>query len=142
MNVDHRHVELVFKQACALEHGVQDVVHDFLDSVNIGEKGTKGVQWLDPKPLIQSIQIPLDISHGREDFVVPYSQAHQLLRLSPVITEVFVTGLYHHTGVVSMRRLLSQILGLPKELWTSLRMVNALARLGTSSAQEHKNNRT
>jgi pimeloyl-ACP methyl ester carboxylesterase len=141
-DLDHRHVESVFKRACALEQGGDAVVHDFLNSVNKSETGMKTVDWLDPKPLIQSIQMPLDISHGREDFVVPYPQAHQLVSLSRVRTEVFVTGLYHHTGVVSMRRLLSQILGLPKELWTSLRLVNALARLGTSSAQEHKNNRT
>jgi len=85
---------------------------------------------LNPKPLIQSLQVPLDISHGRDDFVVPYPQAHELLNMSSTNTQMFITGLYHHTGVVSIKRLLSQLLGLPQELWTSLAMVKALARLG------------
>ena len=138
MDVDHAHVAFVFKQACALESGGQDVVHDFLDSLKIEAGHTQEVEWLNPKPLIQSIQMPLDISHGRDDFVVPYPQAHQLLKLSPATTQIFITGLYHHTGVVSIRRVFSQVLGLPQELWISLCMVKALARLGASTVQERK----
>ena len=94
------------------------------------------VEWLDPKPLIQSIQVPLDISHGRDDFVVPYPQAYELLKMSSTNTQIFITGLYHHTGVVSIQRMLSKLLGLPQELWTSLSMVKALARLGQSTEQD------
>ena len=45
------------------------------------------------------MQIPLDISHGREDFVVPYPLADNLAKWSASSsTRVFITGLYHHTG--------------------------------------------
>ena len=84
---------------------------------------------------MQRVQIPLDISHGRDDFVVPYPQAEQLAKWSASSrTRVFVTGLYHHTGVVSLSRLLRQLLGLPREIWTSVRMVRALADLGQSDS--------
>ena len=139
MDVDHERLAFVFKQACAIEKGGQDIVHDFLDFLKTVNGNVEEVEWLDPKPLIQSIQMPLDISHGRDDFVVPYPQAHELLKMSSTNTQIFITGLYHHTGVVSLQRVLSQLLGLPQELWTSLSMVKALARLGQPSEQGAEN---
>ena len=84
-------------QACALESGGNEYVHASLDAYCTAEKGSNA-DWLDVRTLLQKIQIPLDISHGRDDFVVPYPQAEQLAEWSASSsTRVFVTGLYHHT---------------------------------------------
>ena len=79
---------------------------------------------------MSTLKTPLDVSHGRDDFVVPHPQALQLVNWSTAtITRVFVTGLYHHTGVVSISRLMKMLIGLPKELFTSIQMVKALSEL-------------
>ena len=132
--VDWKSVHHIFFQACALESGGNEYVHAFLDAYCTAEKGSNA-DWLDVRTLLQKIQIPLDISHGRDDFVVPYPQAEQLAEWSASSsTRVFVTGLYHHTGVVSLSKLFRLLLGLPKEIWTSIQMVRALADLGESDS--------
>ena len=130
--VDWEHVHRVFFQACALEAGGNDYVHSFLDAYSTAD-GASNADWLDVQALLQRIKVPLDISHGRDDFVVPYPQAQQLAEWSiSSSVRVFVTGLYHHTGVVSFTKLFRLLLGLPKEIWTSIGMVRALADLGNT----------
>lgn len=118
-----------FLEGCALTVGGQMRVHRFLDGVV--QEHHPSVSWLDPKPLLCTLQVPLDVSHGRDDFVVPYPQANMLATWAPPsLVRLYVTGLYHHTGTVSLRRMLSMLIGLPKELWTSIQMVWALSKLG------------
>ncbi len=118
-----------FLEGCALRSGGQARVHRFLDGV--AQEHHASVSWLDPKPLLHTLQVPLDVSHGRDDFVVPYPQADMLATLAPPsLVHTYVTGLYHHTGTVSFRRMLSMLIGLPKELWISIQMVWALSKLG------------
>ncbi len=127
--VDRHHLRAVWMKLCAVEDGGHQPVHQFLDGLSGSLDGP--LQWLHPQPLLQHFPIVLDISHGRDDVVVPHPQALQLGKWSPSnVTNLFVTGLYHHTGVVSKGRLLAMLLGLPKELWTSIQMVRALSRLG------------
>ena len=128
-DVDWTIVRSIFFQACALESGGQDVVLSFLDKLKMdGELAN--VEWLNVEARCSKLTVPLDISHGRDDFVVPHTQAQFLKRLSPPkLTRVFVTGLYHHTGVVSVSRLFRLLVGLPKEIWTSIQMVRALSDL-------------
>ena len=122
-------VEAVFLQGCAITEGGQDRVHQFLNALD-SENLLTTVQWLNPKPQIEKIVIPLDISHGTEDFVVPYPQAIHLQRWSMnQSARVFVTGLYHHTGTVDFKHLLRMLTALPKEIWTSIQLVRAIADL-------------
>ncbi len=117
-----------FFEACAVRSGGQERVHKFLDGL---VHPPQAVSWLDPEPLLRHLTVPLDVSHGRDDFVVPYPQADTLVKWAPRgLVHCYVTGLYHHTGTVSIRRLLSMLLGLPTELWTSMQMVWALSKLG------------
>ena len=135
MDVDWGVVGRYFYQACALESGGCEYVESFLDHQSTLTLPSD-VQWLDVSSYLHKINTPLDISHGRDDFVVPYSQAAQLATQSTSeSTRVFVTGLYHHTGVVSVSRLLRLLVGLPKEIWTSIRMVRALADLADGGAR-------
>ena len=122
-------VENVFYQACALETGGTEYVHNFLD--RLAEKPLPSqLDWLNVESYLSNLTIPLDISHGRDDFVVPHPQALQLVEWSASdVTRVFVTGLYHHTGVVSLSRLIRLLIGLPKEIRTSIQMVKALSEL-------------
>ena len=130
LEIDWEPIHRVFFQACAIESGGNEYVHAFLDTQSTGTERSN-TDWLDVRSLLQRIQIPIDISHGRDDFVVPYPQAYRLAEWSTSSkTRVFVTGLYHHTGVVSLTRLLHLLLELPKEILTSIGMVRALAELG------------
>ena len=129
VEVDWTTIRSIFYQACALESGGQEVVHTFLDKLEMEGLDTD-VEWLNVETHCSRLTVPLDISHGRDDFVVPHTQAQFLQQWSPPeLTRVFVTGLYHHTGVVSLSRLIKSLLGLPKEIWTSIQMVRALAKL-------------
>lgn len=129
LDVDWTFVRSIFYQACALENGGQEVVHSFLDPLETEDLGTD-VEWLGVEDYCYKLTVPMDISHGRDDFVVPHTQARFLQQWSPPeLTRVFVTGLYHHTGVISLSRLVQSLIGLPKEIWTSIQMVRALAEL-------------
>ena len=127
--VDWSHVKRLFFQACALQPGGKKSVQTFLGSHSTSDMPSN-TDWLDVRTLLQRIQIPLDSLRTRR-LVVPYPQAVQLAKWSASSsTRVFITGLYHHTGVVSLSRLFRLLVGLPKEFWTSIRMVRALADLG------------
>lgn len=127
--VDWTSVQKCFYQACAIEPGGQEYVHAFLDEVS-QRTLPQHLEWLNVESYMSTLKTPLDVSHGRDDFVVPHPQALQLVNWSTAtITRVFVTGLYHHTGVVSISRLMKMLIGLPKELFTSIQMVKALSEL-------------
>jgi pimeloyl-ACP methyl ester carboxylesterase len=88
--------------------------------------------WLDPRPVLEKLHYPLYISHGRDDCVVPFTQAQELAQLCPkkLLREVNITGLYHHTGPVGIWEYLKLIPKLPLELYYSIRMVRAIAKTG------------
>lgn len=56
--------------------------------------------FTDPRPHLSRIGTPVVISHGRDDDVIPYSEAHKLERALPSghRHRVHITGLYGHTG--------------------------------------------
>lgn len=125
-------VEMVFLQGCTIIEGGQDRVHRFLNSLN-DRSLPATVQWLNPKTQVKQLSVPLDISHGKEDFVVPYVQARQLQQWSMERSaRLFVTGLYHHTGTVDLKHLVRMLTTLPKEIWTSIRLVQAIADLAST----------
>jgi hypothetical protein len=130
-------IQEVFLQGCSIKSGGSERVEEYLDSVS--SKLPESVSWLDPLPLLEKIVIPLDVSHGREDFVVPYTQAKKFAISSRNSTvRTYITGLYHHTGTISVSQMKSLVWNLPKELWTSIRLVRSLVdlmsvHLGTKS---------
>lgn len=55
--------------------------------------------FADPTPLLGSIRAPVTVVHGREDDVIPWIEADKLHAALPKDrAEVFLTGLYGHTG--------------------------------------------
>ncbi len=56
--------------------------------------------FTDPTRHLRRIAVPVVISHGRDDDVIPYSEAHKLARALPGghRHRIHVTGLYGHTG--------------------------------------------
>ena len=127
--VDWILVEECFYQACALKLGGVEYVDTFLNQLSEQYRPAQ-LEWLNVKSYMSKLNVPLDVSHGRDDFVVPHPQALQLVEWSSSrSTRVFVTGLYHHTGVVSVSKLLRMLIGLPKEIQTSIQMVKALSEL-------------
>ena len=90
-------VENVFSPCLCSRNGGNRVCTNFLD--RLAEKPLPSqLDWLNVESYLSNLTIPLDISHGRDDFVVPHPQALQLVEWSASdVTRVFVTGLYHHT---------------------------------------------
>jgi pimeloyl-ACP methyl ester carboxylesterase len=56
--------------------------------------------FTDPTPHLARIGAPVVIAHGRDDDVVPYSEAHKLAQRLPSghRHRVLITGMYGHTG--------------------------------------------
>ena len=56
--------------------------------------------FTDPSTHLHRIAVPVVISHGRDDDVIPYSEAHKLALALPSghRHRVHITGLYGHTG--------------------------------------------
>lgn len=126
-------VQTLFLQGCSVQDGGHQRVHDFLDALSPSQHSSS-LGWLDPEPLLRILEIPIDISHGTADFVVPYPQALQLMKWSDCKRgRVFITGFYHHTGVVNLQQIIRLALQIPKEIWTSMMLVRAIAELCDSS---------
>ena len=119
----------IFFQGCAIQSGGEDRVHKYLNTLNMSKR-PESIHWLNPRLQLNQLTIPLDISHGRDDFVVPYTQSLLLKDWSSASpTRVFLTGLYHHTGAVEFKRMLQNVLKLPGEIWTSILLVQAISEL-------------
>ncbi len=116
----------LFLQACSVEDGGIDIIRKIL------EDELYDSSWLQPKQFLNKIQTKVTVAHGREDGVIPFTQAERLWEeISPEMRERFhVTGIYHHTGLISFRKLLRMVLQLPFELWNSIGLVRSIARVG------------
>jgi len=77
---------------------------------------------LDPRPYLPRIRAEVDLVHGADDDVIPYSQSHALAALLPH-ARVHITGMYGHTGATG-----SRLAALPRELATMYRVLRVLAR--------------
>ena len=74
-------------------------------------KGQRSV-WLDPGPRLRQVACPVYLVHGREDVVIPWTEAAELEAMLPdrVHAGTWVTGFYDHTGHTGLLR---QLLRLP-----------------------------
>lgn len=80
-----------------------------------------------PAPALQRLRCPVVVCHGRDDDVIPWSEALELQRvLAPrVPTRLYVTGLYGHTGADRLR-----VLDAAREAGMLLGIARALANGG------------
>ena len=93
--IDERDRRL-FLQGCSVEKGGKDMVSQTL-TVPLSD-----TQWLDPRLLLEQLCVPLYLSHGRDDVVVPWRQIYELQELSPKRVPAYVTGFYDHTGLTEI----------------------------------------
>ncbi len=89
---------------------------------------------LDPRPHLDGLRCPVHVVHGRDDDVIPYTQAERLRAALPahVDAEVRVTGLYAHTGTTGLRAWLGKLRLLAGELRALLGILHAIDRTARS----------
>ena len=106
----------LFLAGCGAEPGGEPACLAALERMDL--------DYLDPRPSLASIRCPVDILHGIDDDVIPYTQAAELARgLSRA--RVHLTGLYAHTGRGRLR-----IASAARELATFARLVRLLSSSG------------
>lgn len=82
---------------------------------------------LDVSPFLEGVQKPVHIFHGRDDDVIPYTQAMALQKHLPARTspQLYLTGMVGHTATQASSGPLREQCA---ELSTMVRMLKALAR--------------
>jgi pimeloyl-ACP methyl ester carboxylesterase len=90
--------------------------------------------YLDPRPLFASIRCPVYVVHGMEDDVIPFTQLAAIVDAMPKDLPVhsYLTGLFHHTGSLSLGAMVRMAPLIAKELWYMGGILRALVRAGTS----------
>lgn len=93
--------------------------------------------WLDPRPHLGGLRCPTWIVHGRDDDVIPYTEAGALLDAMPpsVRAREHVTGLYAHTGQSRVRELLGALPTLARELGAMAGILRAIVAASTDRAR-------
>lgn len=89
--------------------------------------------FLDPRPHLAGIRCPVHIVHGRDDDVIPYTEALALADAMPrhVDCRVHLTGLYGHTQATESRWSPSRAPAVARELATMARILRAIVACGT-----------
>lgn len=119
----------IFLKGCSVEKGG-------VEYAKIGiAKCTRDTSWLDPVPLLQDLKCPLHIAHGREDGVVPYTDAKRIAKHVPN-SHVYLTGLAHHAGVNKLSHYLWTLPQLFVELFRAISLVSAMSNLWEVSDQD------
>lgn len=78
---------------------------------------------LDPRPHLERVRCRVDLVHGADDDVIPYTQSQALAALLPnADVRVHITGMYGHTGAHR-----PPLRVLARELITMLRVLRAMA---------------
>ena len=78
---------------------------------------------LDPRPHLERVRCRVDLVHGADDDVIPYTQSHALAALLPnADVHVHITGMYGHTGAHR-----PPLRVLARELVTMLRVLRAMS---------------
>lgn len=83
--------------------------------------------FMDPRPFLDALRVPVHIVHGVDDTTIPYVQAHALHDAMPpgVWSRVYLTGLFSHSGNATpgVREVVDEVRTLVAMMW-------ALANLG------------
>ena len=128
------HVEVASRIAQTVHPKDKDI---FLMGTSVKEGGIAYVEkaldvedasyaWLAPQQYLSRISVPLYLTHGRDDVVVPFAQSYELQRMAPKDTPTYITGFYDHTGVTVWRRLLSLIPRIPQEIFHSIQLLRKM----------------
>lgn len=58
------------------------------------------IELMDPRPLLDRLQVPAIITHGRDDRLIPYTESIRLQRLLPPdrLADFTITSLFSHSG--------------------------------------------
>jgi len=107
-----------FLAACGLEGSGEDLLE--LGLARAGDR----FRWADPRPFLARVHPRVVIVHGRDDDVIPWSQALALEAALPPShpREVIFTGLYGHTGAA-----LPSVSAIAAEVRALTRVVHQLA---------------
>lgn len=71
------------------------------------ERGGPDFEYLDPRPWLSQVQVPVTVIHGREDDVIPFEHAERLASMAPRSRHL-VTGIYAHTGRATLAELIPE----------------------------------
>lgn len=108
----------LFRVACRLEGDPLALAASALP------RAKERIAFLDPTPLVPRVRAEVTCLHGRDDDVIPWTEAEALARDLPN-ARALVTGLYGHTGHAAR----PGPRALASELATMLRVIDALGRL-------------
>ena len=99
--------------------------------------------WLDPRPLLGGVRCPVYLVHGRDDDVIPYTEAAKLQRAMPESARVttLLTGMYAHTGKTGLAQLASLGPALAGELRAMTGILAAIADVATDQARSRATQR-
>lgn len=113
----------LFRVACRLEGDPLAVAEHALP------RARERIAFLDPTPLVPRVRAEVTCLHGRDDDVIPWTEAEALARDLPN-ARALVTGLYGHTGHAAR----PGPRAIAAELATMLRVIDALSRLVSDPA--------
>ena len=118
--------QTLFELGVGLRSGAVPVLEDALERWKQG-----AVQWLDPSAKMAEIRCPVAIVHGRDDRVIPWTEAQALQEMLPADRHLgtWVTGFYDHTGHTGWMHLIVRLPLLPFELWRSIRILWSFIRV-------------
>ncbi|MBS2011636.1 MAG: hypothetical protein JST00_01885 [Deltaproteobacteria bacterium] len=118
-----------FLTACGLEGSVEALLE-----AGLARAGDR-FAWADPRPFLARMRPRVVIVHGRDDDVIPWSEALSLAKALPASHphEVIFTGLYGHTGSA-----LPSPSALARELRSLTRVVRHLATAASEARPPHR----
>lgn len=98
------------------------------------ERAGNRFDWLDPRPRLSTLRCPVYLVHGRDDDVIPHTQAARLAEAMPGEAEVhtMLTGMYAHTSTMGLRELAALAPAAVGELRSMVGILRAIARVATS----------
>lgn len=82
----------LFLVGCGVEPGARELIEDALGRTRLDE--------LDPTPFVPRVRCPVELLHGADDDVIPYTEQARLRAALEPYTQVrsWLTGLYGHTA--------------------------------------------
>jgi pimeloyl-ACP methyl ester carboxylesterase len=92
--------------------------------------------FLDPRPHLSAMTCPVHIVHGRDDDVIPFTEAEKIRHALPdaVRARVWLTGLYAHTGSSGLWAFLQKARLVPSELRSLVGILRAIHGVATTKA--------
>jgi pimeloyl-ACP methyl ester carboxylesterase len=99
-------------------------------------RGAKDFEYLDPRPHFAAIHCPVFVVHGRDDDVIPFTQAEKIGAALPPAAgaRVYLTGMYAHTGGTGLVSFLQKAKAVPEELRSMVGILAAIRRVASGGS--------